>query len=98
MNAKGQGFKHVTRGGLRFDRCPKAWIRDDAQAESLFLADFVFLENHKILPDPGGRLDQCPRFLEAVDVIQSVKTEIKEHHEKRNAQKIKSAQNRGRRG
>ena len=93
-----ENFKHVTRNGLRFDRCPKAWVRDEAQQESLFLADFVFLDNHKILPNPGGRLDQCPRFLEAVDIIQIEKTNITIQHRKREEQKMKAARARGRRG
>ena len=92
MNQSGQGFKHVTRGGLRFDRCPKAWIRDEARGASQFLSDFVFLDKYQILPDEGGRLDQCPRFLEAVDIISDTRAGMDDAAEKRAKQK------RGKRG
>ena len=45
MNESGQGFKHVTRGGLRFD--------------------------------------QCPRFLEAVDIIADTRAGMQDAEEKR---------------
>ena len=92
MNQSGQGFKHVTRGGLRFDRCPKAWIRDEARGASQFLSDFVFLDKYQILPNEGGRLDQCPRFLEAVDIISDTRAGMDDAAEKRAKQK------RGKRG
>lgn len=93
MNQLGRGFRHVTRGGLRFDRCPKAWVKDEARSAALVLSDFVFLDKHKIMPDPGGRLDQSPRFLESVDIIEQTRAEIREAKDR-----AADAKNRGRGG
>ena len=80
---QGQGFKHVTRGGLRFDRCPKAWIRDEAREAAQFLEDFAFLDRFGVLPEPGGKLDQDPRFLQSVDVIELARGDVHTAQEKR---------------
>lgn len=61
---------HVTKLGQRFDRCPKAWLRDEGCAAQEMLADYSWLKRYGILPCSGGRLDQHPRFLEAVEIIE----------------------------
>ena len=93
---QGQNFRHVTRGGLRFERCPKSWIRDEAREASQFVGDFAFLDRFNVLPNEGGRLDQCPRFLEAIDVIEIARSEAQSAAQKR--ADIKNKAKRGRRG
>lgn len=83
MNQRPIGFRHVTRGGLRFDRCPKAWVRDDAAGVSSFLDDFVYLDKHGIQPNHGGKLDQSPRFLQAVGIIEAAREGIRAAQERR---------------
>lgn len=34
-----------------------------------WIADLGFLREHGVLPRAGGRLDQDPRWLDAIDVI-----------------------------
>lgn len=60
---------HVTKIGQRFNRCPRAWLRDEGGEVLDWMADRAFLVTHGILPDAGGRLDQHPKFLAAIDVI-----------------------------
>lgn len=70
MNPAPNGFKHVTANGLSFDRCPKAWLRDEAKGASEMISDWHWLETHGVMPLGGGKLDQPARFVSAVDVIE----------------------------
>lgn len=65
-------FKHVTKKGLSFDRCPKAWLRDSAAWCVSLLADYRWFTQHGVLPMAGGKMDQDPRFIDAVNVLDQV--------------------------
>lgn len=61
----------VTSIGARFDRCPKASVREE-WAELLELyTDYAWLKKYGVLPEPGGKLQQSPRFIAAADIIGS---------------------------
>jgi hypothetical protein len=64
------GFTHYVRAAGKFDRCPKAWLRDEGAAAQLAIDDFHFWRKYGVLPRAGGRLDQHPKFLEAVEIIE----------------------------
>jgi len=77
-------FKHVTALGLSFDRCPKAWLRDDAGPEVTDALEDWARAGRGALPLAGGYLDQPARFVEAsrlidaeVEVCQRVAESIK---------------------
>jgi len=52
-----------------FQRCPHAWLRDEAAAAAALVHDALAFERDRILPDAGGRLDQSPHFLECLDIV-----------------------------
>lgn len=52
-----------------FDQCPKAWLRDTAPLEVQLVGDALFFREHRALPNAGGMLDQDPRFLEALTIV-----------------------------
>ncbi|MEK0431090.1 MAG: hypothetical protein RL139_894 [Gemmatimonadota bacterium] len=69
MNERPLDFVHVVPGVGRFDRCPKAWLRDEAAAPSLIISDYNWLKLHGVMPRAGGLLDQDPRFVEGATII-----------------------------
>lgn len=68
----------MTRWGDRFDRCPKAWLRDEVGPLADLMEDAEVLRTQGLLPHAGGRLDQHPRFLEAVRVLELERTRFDE--------------------
>jgi len=60
-----------------FDRCPHAWLRDEAKAEADLVEDVLFFESDGVLPHAGGRLDQSPAFIEALTVVRSERAGLK---------------------
>lgn len=62
-------FKHVTKYAQSFDRCPKAWLRDDAPRSREDLDDWRMLRHHGVMLEAGGLLDQPARYVDAVQVI-----------------------------
>jgi len=60
----------VTISQQKFDRCPKAWLRDSAPAAQSLCADFRWLKVFGVLPAAGGKLEQDPRFIDAVEVLE----------------------------
>jgi hypothetical protein len=52
-----------------FDRCPQAWLRDEAAEAVDAIEDVQALDADGMMPGPGGRLDQSPRFLEAIPIV-----------------------------
>lgn len=63
------GFRHVTVLGQLFERCPKAWARDEAQREIEVLRQADALQRWGALPCAGGLDDQPAAFVAALDVI-----------------------------
>jgi hypothetical protein len=59
-----------------FDRCPHAWLRDEARAEADLVDDVLFYERDGILPHAGGRLDQSPAFVEALTIVREERAGI----------------------
>lgn len=53
-----------------FTRCPKSWIRDEAAAESRWVDEALWFLRWRVLPDPGGMLDQDQRWLVAVEIVE----------------------------
>ena len=63
------GARVVTKIGQAFDRCPRAWLRDQEAEVMTHIRDAGFLFEHGLLPEAGGILDQNARWLDAVQVI-----------------------------
>jgi len=71
------GYSHVTVLGQVFERCPKAWARDDAHAEAELLRQADALERWGVLPVAGGLDDQPAAFVDALDVISDAQTQAR---------------------
>ena len=69
-------FVHITKQGSRFKRCPKSWQANEAVRETHWFTDWVYLDRFQMLPRAGGLLDQCPKFIEAVNIITGVKNRL----------------------
>ena len=67
----------MTQLGGRFDRCPKAWLRDDASEEAELIGDVMAFREHHIAPCAGGLLDQPPLWVEALGVVDEQIAKIK---------------------
>lgn len=63
------GFLHVIPNVGKFERCPKAWLRDEAGAVQQLISDSAWLRQHGVMPRKGGLLSQDPRFIEAHGLI-----------------------------
>lgn len=61
-----------------FRRCPKAWLAHDAKREADTIGDVLAFQKWRLLPKAGGLHDQDPRFLEALDVVESETARIEE--------------------
>lgn len=59
----------MTKLGQRWERCPKAWLRDEGQEAMGMLADHTTFESTRILPRAGGMHDQDPKFVEALPLM-----------------------------
>lgn len=57
--------------GDTFDRCPKAWLTQDALDVAYLFTAFRVLERYQILPQGGGYDDQSPHFIEALEIMRS---------------------------
>lgn len=60
--------------------CPKAFIGPDV-ADACRAADWV--TGHKVLPEPGGLLDQSDTFVEFLRVLHHYEAEADESKDKR---------------
>ena len=72
-----RNFKHVTKTGLSFNKCPKYWLNHDARQAKEYIEDFAFFKKYGTLPDPGGRLDQTAGFINAVEIIENELEKLK---------------------
>ena len=54
---------------MRFQRCPKSFLLFQAVKEARWVADWSWLEKHKVMPRDGGLLDQCPKWVEAIELV-----------------------------
>ena len=52
-----------------FERCPRSWIRDEASEAAQTVNDVLWFHRYGQPPDDGGRLDQDPRWLDAVAIV-----------------------------
>lgn len=59
----------MTVWGQSFDRCPKAWLRDEAPSARENLEDWGMLQQHGIMLCGGGLLDQPARYVDAMRTI-----------------------------
>ena len=59
----------MTKLGQSWDECPRKWIAREVPELMWWIADLGFLRDHHVMPRAGGRLDQDPRWLDAIDVI-----------------------------
>jgi hypothetical protein len=57
-----------------FDRCPKAWLREEGAGLSRLVSDAFFFDAYKIAPCGGGLLDQPSKFVDALNVVAQVKS------------------------
>jgi hypothetical protein len=57
---------------LKFDRCPKSWLRDEADREKMMFDDSMRYIEHGTLPRVGGFEDQHPRFCASVPIVSDV--------------------------
>jgi len=73
-----KGFEHVTTagGGGVFTRCPRAWLAEEAAEEADQMRDAMTYIDKGTMPGAGGWLDQDPRFVDAVELVQSTLNEI----------------------
>jgi hypothetical protein len=92
--AKESSFKHVTSNGMSFDRCPKSWLRDEAQDQIGILNDWHWLKSHNIPPYSGGRYEQNPLFVESCDIIDGEVSVLQKREEDLQLKKIQGM-NRG---
>lgn len=60
-----------TASSGEFDRCPKAWVREDVPFAAQYLSDYRWLKEYGVMPKAGGKIDQSPRFISAIDVIEN---------------------------
>jgi hypothetical protein len=61
---------------MRFNRCPKGWLRDEAVGEQRLVEDAMRYAEHGTLPRAGAWEDQCPRFCAAVPIVANVLTQV----------------------
>ena len=59
-----------------FLKCPKAWARDEGYDAMNTIIDIAAHNATGVLPDSGGRLDQCPLWIEALGVVNSYLSSI----------------------
>lgn len=71
----------------KFDRCPKAWERDEAAPEADLFADVVTFRRFGALPKSGGMHDQDPQFLEALNYLAAEEQQLAEEIKKRYGRK-----------
>ena len=62
---------------MRFDRCPKSWLRDEAVVTKRLFDDAIRFLTHGILPRAGGYEDQDPRVCEAIAITDDVLTSLR---------------------
>lgn len=55
--------------GESFDRCPIATTRGEQKDEADLASDALAFREHHLAPNAGGLLDQDPRFLEALAIV-----------------------------
>lgn len=55
--------------GLQFERCPKAMLANELAPEADLVSDALVFREHGLPPVAGGLLDQDPRFLEALAIV-----------------------------
>jgi len=57
---------------MRFDRCPKGWLRDEAVSAKRLVDDATRYLLRGTLPRAGGYEDQSPMFCASVLVVDDV--------------------------
>lgn len=62
----------MTNTALKFERCPKAWARDEAPGEVQMIRDWQRFKRLNVLPNGGGQIDQDSRWWDAFDIIEEV--------------------------
>lgn len=60
----------------QFERCPKAWLNEDADESVGMFMDYLWLKRYGILPYEGSKLDQPSRVVHSFDAIEGVMMDI----------------------
>lgn len=71
-------FRHVTSLGAAFKQCPKSWLQTEGKEAYNWIEDYYWLKQKNILPKEGGKLNQDPRYIEAVTIIEAEQKTIEE--------------------
>lgn len=62
---------------MQFDRCPKALVARDWSEEANLAGDAMTFREYRVPPSAGGMLDQDPRFLESLTIVDNEIARIK---------------------
>jgi hypothetical protein len=57
-------------------------LESEARAEAQLIDDVLWFNNHGSMPDAGGRLDQDPRWVAAVPIVNAeieIARKVKQH-------------------
>lgn len=57
-----------------FDECPVGWLRQASELGEV--VDVLRFHKYHILPVAGGWLDQDPRWLEVLEIVEGVIAEV----------------------
>jgi hypothetical protein len=63
--------KHLIEGVGLADRCPSLWRQRDGAAAEALMRQWFWLKQYGVLPHGTGMDEQDPRFIEAVNLIES---------------------------
>lgn len=64
-----------------FDRCPKAMLRNELMGIADMIGDVMLFRENGAMPLPGALLDQDPRWIEAVGVVNAALLEVRKPQE-----------------
>lgn len=77
-------FRFVGRSsGIVYDRCPKAALQQ-YRTEAALVLDAIRFLRFRVLPDPGGWLDQDPVWLAAFELVDDEARRIERQEAKLN--------------
>jgi len=79
----------ATVGMELFDRCPKAFLRDEIPDAPDLISDHRWLRAFNVLPCVGAKLEQDPRFITAVEVLE---TEVAREEQARRRRRGKASE------
>lgn len=72
-----KGYEHPVKLGQAleiFDRCPKAWLREEGSGVYQGVCDAMFFDVHRVPPCSGGLLDQPSKFIDTLNIVTKVRS------------------------